>query len=676
MAGFIPDRVFLPTLRENYSREKCCLICLKVVAPHEHKLHKKTEAHILLIDWLKKDIYPYSCDKCEMRFSTESDLILHTLEHSADKMVFKEKWSFSAVCCYLCRLPFESQEELDQHCSRSVEHMCRRQMILEMELRKTVVCKISEKSVKSEVFEASFEETASGSWSAVSSVQGAENLKSTNLSIPSSPLIYCELCSISLPASDMAQHKKEVVHTKLVQALIRELDNTNKWFNSLPEILSAEDEVSVLDSTSACSQEKLELDLPSDPYNDIRNGIDHVLDSDKIKSCGVQPQEHLKARKHSKNFTAFIAKKIQSSSEDNTFNSDLNKSTNILQVPQKKLPDKKNELENALRDSVPGVVNKDPNPTLLCSNPGLKVLSSQTYCSICCVAVPTRNMTEHTRGKNHIKNCNTHVEKCNSVDELTHLEQSKRSEVPKQGSKILVTDETLKIGDSTFACLQEEFEEVEFSSGKDLDDFVVECEICGIVFQTFNNNLDLSYDLHVQNDPQHALALAVPLERDAKQMAELSKTSTAPEKATKKARRRPRNKRKKTLLKSNASQASTQENKLSIQSGKTPEGKLVNPNSLPFFCKICNIPMTCGNKIGHLTSKLHIKKALQTNCTGNSKVMGHGENTGHFSDPKLKENANLVFSCKVCNRSMDDCNKESHLMGKLHKANALKLQSQ
>ncbi|XP_034253497.1 uncharacterized protein LOC117652572 isoform X2 [Thrips palmi] len=389
------------------------------------------------------------------------------------------------------------------------------------------------------------------------------------------------------------------------------------------------------------------------------------------------------------------------------------------------LPDLNNVANDGLEESIPrsrgaiSAVPEDPLTNWLLTPTKQSVeIGSMDYCLVCCVPIPMNSMSLHSKGKKHLKNYEALLAADwkrtypTSSSVILSSGQKNSSEAPLRSlnkssetftkTEVLALQDTVNIGDSTLSCLQEEFEKIKISVEQDLNDYELECGTCGGVFQTYNNDVDLSLDLHVQNDPQHALATAMPLDRDAKQMAELVKNLVPRILAPKK---RPRKSVGSKILEGSGNGSKCcliclqDISSLSSQAKTKHLENCVNPNSLTFFCKVCSESMTQAHKGMHLESKGHKAKAsLNFFCSICSENMTAGEKENHLISERHREMVASDFFCEICDKTvldkkmhnlkshkfmassrffcylcsenMDEWEKENHLMSERHRQKA------
>ncbi|KAK3913007.1 Glutamate 5-kinase [Frankliniella fusca] len=182
--------------------------------------------------------------------------------------------------------------------------------------------------------------------------------------------------------------------------------------------------------------------------------------------------------------------------------------------------------------------------------------------------------------------------------------------------------DTIVIGNSNLLSLQEEV--VQACEGKEIDDFEYECETCGVVIEIFNNDVDLSMDMHIQNDPQHQLASAVPVERDAQKMSEMSKSCMVEK-----------------VSMSTKSKTSVQEKVSKFAKSKTSvieeilqlEQKFVDSKPNGVHCMLCSVHVKRSLAVHHFLSKKHMTDRWASS----------------YSDDDLQEKCKILSSLKKCN---------------------------
>ncbi|KAJ1523045.1 hypothetical protein ONE63_002174 [Megalurothrips usitatus] len=111
-----------------------------------------------------------------------------------------------------------------------------------------------------------------------------------------------------------------------------------------------------------------------------------------------------------------------------------------------------------------------------------------------------------------------HSECVNQEEKCKSLEGQECASIATQK----LDNSSIFIGGSESVNLNDEIDQI--CADKDIDDFEFECETCGGVFPIFNHDFKLSMDMHFQS-PVHSLATAVPVERNASSVAEISKDS-------------------------------------------------------------------------------------------------------------------------------------------------------
>ncbi|XP_034249270.1 uncharacterized protein LOC117650085 isoform X2 [Thrips palmi] len=387
------------TVREKFAEETCCLICLTVVKTYNRTKHKQTAAHKYLARCLKREIYPYPCFKCEMRFSAKSDLVHHSLEHDQELVIDENNQMFSPICCYLCRLPFKSEEELSLHCSTSVEHHVRRKMILEVALRECMALEILDNNEA----KVELEESTLTSSCAVSEVQD----QSTSLLSPPAKstghMGHCSICSVAVPVSNMTQHIGGKRHRENYEALLVN-DIKSTCSSASGEILG-------------CYQESGELLCSkSAPFKTVTGAeILATEETEKFKdynpacSASLTDASEVKIALLSSNSNRFNAVGETSGSDQSDGDREIEMAS---RKPTVLAPlDLNNVAEDGLEESIQSSrsaispVQEDPKANLLLtpSNQKDRSVDHQTYCSVCLVPVSKNNMSDHSKGKKHLQ---------------------------------------------------------------------------------------------------------------------------------------------------------------------------------------------------------------------------------------------------------------------------------
>lgn len=723
MAEHVPSGVrdSSALLREKYALEKCCLICLKIVPSHQRKQHKQAAAHKFLVSSLKSEIYPFPCIECEMRFSAKGELFLHALGDCGNLPRSNEGHTFSPVCCYLCRLPFMRQEDLDIHCATSKEHHCRRQMVLEVALREAMVSELLDLNnvpvVSSGSTVSSVQECAKTSHFTKREISATEDTADT--ARPKDSTNVCNKEEHLKLEEEVLSKERNFITRKSVEFFYFGQNNSSEVLNETfcsesSEVISVTPSLRSPVSVVQDPKTNLLYNEPEQSNEKSLSGSNDVLPANNKGSHGVT----LRGVKGTENALHETMRDISSINDscpsELSIMAEIDEKLDFNQAMKEPTFSELSEFKNATKgdpkEYVPSstiavsVMKEELVPKVLSipTNPNVAVEISESYCYICSVKVPRGNMPGHVRGKNHRKinekllaESKKRQKKDNSLDKIVDCDQINGSKALLQSKstsselitepKKLISEDAIKIGDSSTASLQAEFEGGVVSDGKDLNDYQVECEICGVVIQILNNNLDLSFEMHVQNDPQHALAISVPVERDAKQMAELTQKSSALKRVTRKevgpkicvakgdgpkyctVKECNVNKKKAETARPMAKSRSKSELIASSQLTKK-----VNPNLLNFFCKICEKNMIQGNKKTHEESKLHkANMSLDFFCEICSEHMTRGDMLRHELSTEHKENVSGEFFCQICDRLMMVANKESHLEGKQHEKKAL-----
>lgn len=262
----------------------------------------------------------------------------------------------------------------------------------------------------------------------------------------------------------------------------------------------------------------------------------------------------------------------------------------------------------------------------------------------------------------------------------------------------------ITIGESVSVSLQEQMQNA--CAGRDLSDFEMECGTCGAVFPIFNDDVDLSLDIHIQTDTQHALATAVPLERNVQRVAEftpvqIDKTTedhTKPQISESK-----ENKSKLlALVSSNDKQVSeSKQNKERLCDEVLKlEQKYVVPREGKYYCQLCAVQVNSTSQIvHHILSPKHIspkwlrrhspdelelklqllKSLLKYKYAGNVLILAIGNIHQFLGNPPEFHSLNVVepsrkespatFYCEICKISMTVGSKLQHLRGKRHTTN-------
>ncbi|XP_026276610.1 uncharacterized protein LOC113205272 isoform X1 [Frankliniella occidentalis] len=197
----------------------------------------------------------------------------------------------------------------------------------------------------------------------------------------------------------------------------------------------------------------------------------------------------------------------------------------------------------------------------------------------------------------------------------TVSESSQELEEVDVEGRVNLTD-NIVIGNSNLGSLQEEVEQARQEN--DIDDFEMECGICGVVFLIFNDDVDFSFDKHIQDDPQHQLAIAVPVERDAKSMAEMSKTILTPV-----VNKAPINKLPNMRAVVTQGRSKVCEELLKV------EQKFVSLGQDSYFtCKLCSVTKKKTLALHHLISREHLSDNW----------------AGHFTDVELVQRSKFLYS--------------------------------
>lgn len=160
--------------------------------------------------------------------------------------------------------------------------------------------------------------------------------------------------------------------------------------------------------------------------------------------------------------------------------------------------------------------------------------------------------------------------------------------------------EALVIGEETGSTLLDQLHQA--CPGKDLGDYETQCGTCGVVFQIYNGDLDLSLDMHVQNDPQHLLAIEVPTQRDPQAMAESAKTSNVSQKGKS---------QQKTMVSSKkVSIADTSNGKSQVIAEVfSLEQKNIETKERNHYCKLCRLYMKNDTQfLHHLLFPQHLSE--------------------------------------------------------------------
>lgn len=115
-----------------------CVVCVRFISKEDVTTHIMTVGHRKVKEKLLEEIYPLACHKCQSRFCKENDLQLHLCQHNSDSAVNNEKKDFKPLCCYLCRIALDNETELGQHISTSIEHGLRKEIAMELNLRRKI----------------------------------------------------------------------------------------------------------------------------------------------------------------------------------------------------------------------------------------------------------------------------------------------------------------------------------------------------------------------------------------------------------------------------------------------------------------------------------------------------------------------------------------------------------
>lgn len=261
----------------------------------------------------------------------------------------------------------------------------------------------------------------------------------------------------------------------------------------------------------------------------------------------------------------------------------------------------------------------------------------------------------------------------------------------------------ITIGDSSSLSLQEQMQNA--CPGRDFNDFDAECETCGSVFQILNGDVDLSYDMHVQTDPKHALATAVPIERDVRNVAENHASVKSPTDQTKSQileSKQDQAKLHNTVVKHEKQISEFNENKAKVIGQVLKlEQKFVVDIGDKYSCKLCAVVVNSGSQITHhLLSPRHMSHKWKSQHTPEelheklvqlksllafryagaavslaisiiSEFQKHLQNS---LEPSVTEPSNKKsqanFYCAICKISMGVKSKPQHLKGRRHKLNS------
>ncbi|XP_034244725.1 uncharacterized protein LOC117647177 [Thrips palmi] len=289
-----------------------------------------------------------------------------------------------------------------------------------------------------------------------------------------------------------------------------------------------------------------------------------------------------------------------------------------------------------------------------------------------------------------------------STSSLKHSGMRNKSEERAPSGNIIT------IGDTASESLQQQMQTA--CAGRDLNDFEMECGTCGAVFEIFNDDVDLSLDMHIQTDPQHALAIAVPVERNSQSLSEINTVVKSTVEHPKPPILRQTSKENEDRLLDLTAKRERQafefkENKARvIDKVLKLEQKFVMMRENKYYCELCVVHVNSESQITHhilsprhmssrwikrhtpeelrqkllqLKSLLAFKYAGAAVCLAIDIIDKHQGKEGSSSEsqtpkriePCSKDNPK-VFYCDACKIKMSIGSKPQHLRGKRHKANS------
>ncbi|XP_052123408.1 uncharacterized protein LOC113205272 isoform X2 [Frankliniella occidentalis] len=652
------------TFPQLFEETDFCLVCGKFGLKSERS-HQSTKNHIEIREFLLKRIYPYGCRECPLRFLCKHDLQNHGVFHKHS--AFSRPVEFDPICCYLCLLPFQNSRYLQEH-EQLEEHQQRKRMAMEMGQREAIGAKVVNFSVASTQTE--LQDSLKNIDKSTASLKEKSNDGS----------YFCFPCSVTVPKANVITHETGKNHKKCCEtwvanssqksiqyhkstelenstkmtasefskmigsfheATILSSDKTNNLIKAQSEKSDFEHPMSDLEMVEPHKLELTPLNLASSPLNGEQTSSTAEVKNNDVSSIPNDPNE-------SKCVPGVNGVKIFIKGKCITLEDIIEAVTEYFVIDgivetRKKVPVSnfvctKCNVACIMSNMISHMISKGhrgiaQNQTLnelekkheilaflQLARDSHKLLKSMDFVTVEKTLQEIQNLIEAGNlAKAKMMGAKFDSASLPAISQPSYSstvsESSQELEEVDVEGRVNLTD-NIVIGNSNLGSLQEEVEQARQEN--DIDDFEMECGICGVVFLIFNDDVDFSFDKHIQDDPQHQLAIAVPVERDAKSMAEMSKTILTPV-----VNKAPINKLPNMRAVVTQGRSKVCEELLKV------EQKFVSLGQDSYFtCKLCSVTKKKTLALHHLISREHLSDNW----------------AGHFTDVELVQRSKFLYS--------------------------------